>query len=606
MMYSRFPFWTLCCLGVHASHSGAGLASDFHQRFISHGVRSDRHPNFFIGAASVSHHETEQPPSGISLNACSTRCAFDPPHVLNRSGDVYTVKWKMNDVTDATDNDWVGLFDHFGPNNEYLDYFHAATGWDGVGQRTLQIYNIRTTYQFRYFKSGECLCASSPIQFAHGPHEPTQGHISLTGDPSEMQVTWVSGDKSGFVQVEGVNYAATLTSTVDSYHAADMCGPPATTVGPWAFRDVGYIHTVTIKGLKPQSKYRYRFGTDEAMSEYAEFQTEPDADTEWTAIAYGDMGVNGNPNVDTIYGYMKGPRLVQLDTVARNPNLVVHFGDLSYARSTGFIWDIWGDQISPLARKVPYMVSLGNHEYDHASGNSPDGLGTGFHPSWGNYGDDSAGECGVPVQKRFPNPPSGGNSIFWYSFNYANTHWVMLSSEHNYTSGSDQYNWLLADLEKVDRSKTPWLIVTAHRPAYNSEDYQGDWDVALNFGQRIDDVLLKYKVNLFLAGHYHSYQRTCPVAHMKCRGSNEKASAPIHITVGSAGGNLDYAAEKPEGHDWTIRTAETFGSLLLKVRPEKIVAEFWAAEDYDTPSLPFHLMDTFEVHPFADTFEHFV
>ena len=74
--------------------------------------------------------------------------------------------------------------------------------------------------------------------------------------------------------------------------------------------------------------------------------------------------------------------------------------------------------ISKISMKVPYMISVGNHEYglfcicnilidwgdkykyntDHTSkSTSPDGNdvsgvgGTGYHPSWGNMGDDSYG-----------------------------------------------------------------------------------------------------------------------------------------------------------------------------------------------------------------------
>ncbi|RHY32559.1 hypothetical protein DYB32_002439 [Aphanomyces invadans] len=41
----------------------------------------------------------------------------------------------------------------------------------------------------------------------------------------------------------------------------------------------------------------------------------------------------------------------------------------------------------------------------------------GFHPSWGNYGVDSLGECGVPTVHRFTGP-ANGNGLFWYSFDY--------------------------------------------------------------------------------------------------------------------------------------------------------------------------------------------
>jgi acid phosphatase type 7 len=116
---------------------------------------------------------------------------------------------------------------------------------------------------------------------------------------------------------------------------------------------------------------------------------------------------------------------------------------------------------------------VGNHEYDHVSGgeNDPSGApGVGFHPSWGNFGDDSAGECGRPFFERF-HMPDNGESVFWWSLEYGPLHVVHISSEHDFTAGSDQYAWLEQDLSAVDRAVTPWLVVAAHRPMYTSEDY---------------------------------------------------------------------------------------------------------------------------------------
>ena len=102
------------------------------------------------------------------------------------------------------------------------------------------------------------------------------------------------------------------------------------------------------------------------------------------------------------------------------------------------------------------MITIGNHEYDHLEGklyifykisfnyffilkhfiflggeHDPSGAGNGYHPSWGNFGNDSGkkniykikfifdlgGECGVPMYNRF-HMVDNGNSIFWYSFDY--------------------------------------------------------------------------------------------------------------------------------------------------------------------------------------------
>ena len=67
---------------------------------------------------------------------------------------------------------------------------------------------------------------------------------------------------------------------------------------------------------------------------------------------------------------------------------------------------------------MPYMVGIGNHEQDHSSGGSKDPSGApgeGWHPWWGNFGDDSGGECGVPMYYRF-HMPDNGNAVWWWVY----------------------------------------------------------------------------------------------------------------------------------------------------------------------------------------------
>jgi len=77
-----------------------------------------------------------------------------------------------------------------------------------------------------------------------------------------------------------------------------------------------------------------------------------------------------------------------------------HFGDLSYANGAGHIWDEWLNMISSFTTKVPLMVAVGNHEYDHLTGGGkgkdPSGVlsDDGYAPVWGNFHNDSGGEFG--------------------------------------------------------------------------------------------------------------------------------------------------------------------------------------------------------------------
>ena len=92
------------------------------------------------------------------------------------------------------------------------------------------------------------------------------------------------------------------------------------------------------------------------------------------------------------------------------------------------------------------------------SPNDPSHPTENWEPVWGDYGSDSNGECSVPMYYRF-NMPGNGNSLYWYSFDYGSVHFTVMSSEHNFTAGSPQYEWLEKDLASVNRSVTPWIVV---------------------------------------------------------------------------------------------------------------------------------------------------
>ena len=80
---------------------------------------------------------------------------------------------------------------------------------------------------------------------------------------------------------------------------------------------------------------------------------------------------------------------------------MLHVGDLSYAVGHGHIWNDFGNQIAGIASVVPYMVSIGNHEYDFPGQPfAPKILGTKIFT----YGNDGGGECGLPYNARYHMP----------------------------------------------------------------------------------------------------------------------------------------------------------------------------------------------------------
>lgn len=79
-----------------------------------------------------------------------------------------------------------------------------------------------------------------------------------------------------------------------------------------------------------------------------------------------------------------------------------------------------------------------------------------------------------------------------------------------------------------------------------------DYIVSIGMRHLFEDLLYKYKVDLALWAHYHSYERTCPVYNGKCQDG-----APVHIVVGTAGKDLDH--EDYMKMDWSMFCMNDYG-----------------------------------------------
>ena len=51
---------------------------------------------------------------------------------------------------------------------------------------------------------------------------------------------------------------------------------------------------------------------------------------------------------------------------------------------------------------------------------------------------------------------------------------------------------------------------------YNSEEYLSDYDVTVYIRNSLEPLINLYHVDVVLAGHYHSYERTCKVSEEVC------------------------------------------------------------------------------------------
>jgi len=62
-----------------------------------------------------------------------------------------------------------------------------------------------------------------------------------------------------------------------------------------------------------------------------------------------------------------------------------------------------------------------------------------------------------------------------------------------------------------------------------TEAYPGDFAVAAGLRGILEPLLLEFGVDVVLAGHYHSFQRTCRMAALKCV-SPEEGPGIVHVS----------------------------------------------------------------------------
>ena len=122
---------------------------------------------------------------------------------IARDGQNVTVTWRG--VPRPTANDIIALYcPENAKDNDYIDYIRVLDSpsyKEGYGERLVQLFNLRTNCQFRYFTNStgdhqELTATSNTVMFEGGPEMPLQIHLALTGDPTKMRVMWVSGTGS--------------------------------------------------------------------------------------------------------------------------------------------------------------------------------------------------------------------------------------------------------------------------------------------------------------------------------------------------------------------------------------------------------------------------
>lgn len=359
--------------------------------------------------------------------------------------------------------------------------------------------------------------------------------LSWSDDPkTTMTITWQSPKpvpKALIEYGEGKQLARSAEATCIAYS-----------------QHVGWLYTVTLKGLSESTWYSYRVGDGaRRWSKVHTFRTAPSRKGGLFAFTvFADHGVSGasRRNIERIVsGELPAFHLIP--------------GDLSYANGDLRVWKRWLQMVEPLACRVPLMVCPGNHEYEPQ---------LGLHTYRTLFV--------LPGTERY------------YRFDYSGVRFLMLDSV-TYNDRA-QYQWLEAELRQAHReSGVNWVVVAMHHPLYSSTaDRLND----LGRARVLEPLLDRYRPDLVLLGHNHNYERTYPLQRGKpiVRHGTPytKGTGVIYVTTGGGGHSLyRFVAQVPPS---TARRERCFHYLKVTVSEEVLQVEAFRTADGS-------LLDRFEV-----------
>ena len=168
----------------------------------------------------------------------------------------------------------------------------------------------------------------------------------------------------------------------------------------------------------------------------------------------------------------------------KNPELILGLGDYSYAPSV----DCWFDLSEPILDRI--KPAIGNHDVDNEL----------------KY---------EQIKNKF------NLTKQYYSFNYENVHFIVISSEIPFDENSEQYHFVKNDLMMYSSDpEIDWVIVYGHSPLY--------WITNTNSNFALRDtyhpLFEEYDVDLYFGGHLHNYQRSYPLRY------NWEDSSEPHIS----------------------------------------------------------------------------
>jgi predicted MPP superfamily phosphohydrolase len=352
---------------------------------------------------------------------------------------------------------------------------------------------------------------------------PEQIRVFFGSSINEYVISWITNSTTSSIIHYGLS-ATTLTNT--------STGASASSFTEKSCKTTRLIHSASLSVSDPRpTQIFYQVESDGILSDILSFTPIPanipttpvPSDRPLKFVLFGDFGFENNVTI-----YQALYNLAQKGEV----DFIAHIGDIAYNidDNCNQVGDDFFNRIQPLASSTPYMLGVGNHETDH------------FY-DYSSYTNRMAPQMTMAAASGSPSPR-------WYSFNVGQVHVVVFDTDAwvyipVFPLAPGQYAWLEKDLAAVDRSKYPWIVVLGHRAMYCTKTTDGECNgeaIAIRYGiidnkfYGIEQLLLKYGADFYLAGHTHHSEITYPVVQgRETQYDYNNPKGPVHAQIGAAG-----------------------------------------------------------------------
>ena len=250
-------------------------------------------------------------------------------------------------------------------------------------------------------------------------------------------------------------------------------------------------HQIQLSGLNPDTIYYYSIGTTTATLAGDDSNhfivTSPRTGTAVPTRIWvlGDSGTQTASQYAVRDAYYS-------TTGSRHTDLWLMLGDNAYTSGTdsdyqGAVFNVY----SAVLRNSVLWPTLGNHDTAQS---------TAFVDTYPYFS----------IFTLPKNAEAGGTASgteHYYSFDFGNIHFICLDSmTANRSATGPMANWLRSDLANT---LSDWVIAYWHHPPYSKGSHDSDVEIELvEMRQNFVPILESYGVDLVLAGHSHSYERS--------------------------------------------------------------------------------------------------